>query len=48
MTRRGTVILDSGDKFPTLAMETVQHGHLRLPDAFGDGWGVFLVYRAHW
>jgi len=48
MARQGTVILDSGDKFPALTMETVQHGHLRLPDAFEGGWGVFLVYRAHW
>jgi hypothetical protein len=29
-------------------METVNHGRLTLPDAFGEGWGVFLVYRGHW
>ncbi len=48
MARAGTSILDSGDKFPQLAMDTVRHGHLTLPDALGPGWGVFLVYRAHW
>ncbi len=48
MARQGTVILDAGNKFPALAMETVNHGSLRLPEGFGEGWGVFLVYRAHW
>ena len=48
MARAGAFLLDSGDKFPQLAMETVRHGPLRLPDAFGPDWGVFLVYRAHW
>ncbi len=48
MTRAGSSLLDSGDKFPALAIETVNHGQLRLPDAFRGGWGVFLLYRAHW
>jgi hypothetical protein len=48
MTREGSFILDSGDRFPMLRMETVTHGRVTLPDYFGDGWGVFLVYRAHW
>lgn len=48
MAREGTFILDSGDTFPVLTMETVGHGRLAVPDAFGAGWGVFLVYRAHW
>ena len=48
MARAGTVILDSGDKFSQLAMDTVGHGPLTLPDALGSGWGVFLAYRAHW
>ena len=48
MARAGTRILDSGDAFPALAMDTVAHGRLSLPDAFGDGWGVLLIYRAHW
>jgi len=48
MAREGSFILDSGNRFPALTMETVNHGRLTLPDAFRDGWGVFLVYRAHW
>ena len=48
MARAGNTILDSGDRFPVITMETVAHGRISLPAAFGDGWGVFLVYRAHW
>ena len=48
MAREGVFILDSGDVFPALAMDTVAHGRVTLPAGFGDGWGVFLVYRAHW
>jgi hypothetical protein len=48
MAREGTLILDTGNVFPTLALETVAHGRVIVPDGFGDGWGVFLVYRAHW
>jgi hypothetical protein len=48
MARAGTFGLDGGDRFPILTMDTVSHGLLQLPDAFGTGWGVFLVYRAHW
>ena len=48
MARAGTHILDSGETFPTLEMSTVTHGRIVVPDVFEKGWGVFLVYRAHW
>lgn len=48
MAREGRVILDSGDQFPRLELDTVGHGRLTVPEAFGQDWGVFLVYRAHW
>ena len=48
MARASTTILDSGERFPVLGMETVAHGRLTLPDHFGDRWGVVLLYRAHW
>jgi hypothetical protein len=48
MAREGTFILDSGDPLPAIDLESVNHGRLRLPDGFGDSWGVFLLYRAHW
>jgi hypothetical protein len=48
MARADARILDSGERFPDLSTDTVKHGGLTLPGAFGDGWGVFLIYRAHW
>ena len=42
------MLLDSGDRLPTLTMDTVSHGPLTVPECLGDGWGVFLLYRAHW
>jgi len=48
MARAGTSILDSGEPLPALSMDTVAHGRLVVPDGFGDGWGVLLLYRAHW
>jgi hypothetical protein len=48
MAREGSFILDTGDVLPGLTLETVGHGRVSLPEGFGDGWGVFLAYRAHW
>ena len=48
MARAGNSILDSGERFPSLTVDTVAHGRVGLPDTFGDGWGVVLIYRAHW
>jgi hypothetical protein len=48
MARAGSKILDSGAVLPFMTMDTVDHRRLTLPDHFGSGWGVFLVYRAHW
>lgn len=48
MARAGSTLLDSGEALPTVTMETVAHGRLSAPEAFGEGWGVLLIYRAHW
>ena len=40
-------MLDSGEMLPSLTVETVAHGAMTLPQSFG-GWGVLLLYRAHW
>jgi len=48
MARAGQHILDSGERFPILEFDTVNHGRVSLPKAFEGGWGVFLAYRAHW
>jgi len=48
MARESAFILDSGDTLPTLTMETVEHGRVTVPEAFNNGWGVFLIYRGYW
>lgn len=48
MARAGIRILDSGETMPTITMETIAHGRLRVPEAFDGSWGVLLIYRAHW
>lgn len=48
MARATTNMLDSGDVFPPLEMQTVNHGPVKLPDWFEGNWGVLLVYRGHW
>lgn len=40
--------LDTGDPLPPLSFDTVAHGRLTVPEAFGERWGALLVYRAHW
>ena len=48
MARAGNRILDAGETLPALTMDTVAHGRMSVPEYFRDGWGVFLLYRAHW
>ncbi|WP_419841383.1 hypothetical protein [Candidatus Poriferisodalis sp.] len=40
--------LDCGDAFPALSLRDLDDQRVDLPGAFGDGWGVLLVYRGHW
>ena len=48
MTRATPHILDSGDDFPALEMNTVAHARIELPRHWDGNWGVLLIYRAHW
>ena len=48
MARASSTILDSGESLPAMELDTVAHGRIGMPEAFRDGWGVFLLYRAHW
>jgi len=48
MARVSSAILDSGDAFPQLTVDTVAHGRIAVPGAFGGAWGVFLAYRGWW
>ena len=48
MARAGNRLLDSGETLPSLTMETMAHGRISVPEWFSGGWGVLLIYRAHW
>ncbi|HEU5321709.1 MAG TPA: hypothetical protein VFX28_12945 [Methylomirabilota bacterium] len=48
MARAGSSILDSGDTLPSVTFDTAAHGRITVPERFAGGWGVLLLYRAHW
>lgn len=48
MARAGSSVLDTGDIFPELSVQTVAHGVIRLPGGLGNGWKILLFYRAYW
>jgi hypothetical protein len=45
MARAGGLVLDGGQRLPTVTMDTVSHGRIALPGHFG---GVHLIHGAHW
>ncbi len=40
--------LDTGDTFPDLTLRDLDDSDVTIPEVFGDGWGVVLMYRGHW
>ncbi|MFQ5895029.1 MAG: hypothetical protein ACE5JJ_04325 [Nitrospinota bacterium] len=48
MTRAGSFLLDSGDRFPDMTLNLVDGGTLQLPDGLKEDWNVLLFYRGHW
>jgi len=48
MARADSALLDTGDRFPDLAFETVNHGRVHIDRHFSQGYGVVLIYRGHW
>jgi hypothetical protein len=48
MARMDSHILDTNDSFPEMALRLVSGELLRIPQEFGDGYAVFLLYRGHW
>ncbi len=40
--------LDTGDTFPVLTLTDLDDNDVTIPEVFGDGWGVVLMYRGHW
>lgn len=47
MARIGTR-LDTKDPFPEIELETVAGEAIRLPQYFGDGFGVVQLIRGNW
>ncbi|MCF8109507.1 MAG: hypothetical protein K9J81_11025 [Desulfohalobiaceae bacterium] len=48
MAKADGPLLDTGDRFPSLTVETVAHGRVRIDEHFTRGYGVVLIYRGHW
>ncbi|MGD2125065.1 MAG: hypothetical protein PVG99_03240 [Desulfobacteraceae bacterium] len=48
MARAEAKLLDSNDRFPEMALQLIDRATLRLPDGFGKGYGVLLLYRGYW
>ncbi len=48
MARQGSLILDTGDRFPALEMDSVSGERIILPVDFMGKWNVLLLYRGHW
>ena len=40
--------LQQGDKFPSLALNLISGGTLRLPDEMPSRYLAVLFYRGHW
>jgi peroxiredoxin len=48
MARLGNKILDTGDKFPSLKMKTLDGFEIETPGGFKNPWNVILFYRGFW
>jgi len=48
MARMNSHILDTNDYFPEMELSLVSGELFRIPEEFGDGYAVFLLYRGYW
>jgi hypothetical protein len=48
MARIGSVHLDTNDMFPQIELQLISGERVKLPEGFGPGYGVVLIYRGHW
>jgi hypothetical protein len=48
MARLDSNFLDASDLFPEMELRLVSGEFLRIPQGFGDGYAVFLLYRGYW
>jgi len=40
-----SALLELGDTFPPLALQTLDHGEISLPS---EEWTILLIYRGEW
>lgn len=48
MSKEVSVSLDTNDVFPALNLQLVSGETLRLPEGFGEGYGILIFYRGSW
>jgi hypothetical protein len=48
MAKATTAFLDANDSFPELDIRLISGETLSLPEGFGEGYGVLLLYRGYW
>lgn len=48
MARINSTILDVNDPFPQMELKLLSGETLSLPEGFGNGYGVLLIYRGDW
>lgn len=48
MAQEPCKMLDTGDLFPAMVLDTIGGEKIILPMDFGNMWNVLLFYRGHW
>ena len=48
MAKAAATFLDANDFFPELDIQLISGETLKLPESFGEGYGVLLLYRGYW
>jgi len=48
MAKTGSTFLDVDNPFPKLELQLQSGEILNLPEGFGDGYGIILIYRGYW
>ncbi|MBU2498751.1 MAG: hypothetical protein KKE57_07625 [Proteobacteria bacterium] len=48
MARSGSRVLDTNDRFPDMDVQLIDGQRLKLPEGFGEGYAVVLLYRGYW
>jgi hypothetical protein len=48
MARLDSNFLDTNDFFPEMELTLVSGEQLKIPQGFGDGYAVLLLYRGYW